>query len=175
MTVAVLALFVALGGASYAAVSLPNNSVGSKQLKPRAVTAAKIKKNAITSKKIKDRSLLARDFKAAQLPAGPTGPKGDPGTNGTNGATNVVIRFNQDTTPDNVNDTLSVSCNPGERATGGAARLTDGSAANVTFFNPGGSPIPEVQGATPTGWSVSYFNDSGQTDTFRVYAICASP
>jgi hypothetical protein len=36
--VATLALFVALGGASYAAVSLPANSVGSKQLRAGAVT-----------------------------------------------------------------------------------------------------------------------------------------
>jgi hypothetical protein len=35
---ATLALFVSLGGASYAAVSLPSNSVGSRQLRARAVT-----------------------------------------------------------------------------------------------------------------------------------------
>jgi hypothetical protein len=175
MTVALLALFVALGGASYAAVSLPKNTVGSKQLKAGAVGAADIHKNAITSKKVKDRSLLARDFKAGQLPSGSAGPKGDPGTNGTNGATSVVVRFAEETTPDNNNDSASVNCNPGERATGGAVRLISGSGANVTYFNPGGSPIPDAQGATPTGWTVSYFNNSGQTDTFRVYAICASP
>jgi hypothetical protein len=37
-----LALFVALGGASYAAVTLPRNSVGAAQLRPNAVTAAKL-------------------------------------------------------------------------------------------------------------------------------------
>lgn len=35
--VATLALFIALGGASYAAVTLPANSVGAKQLQPNAV------------------------------------------------------------------------------------------------------------------------------------------
>jgi hypothetical protein len=40
--VATLALFVALGGASYAAVSLPNNSVGTAQLRDRAVTQSKL-------------------------------------------------------------------------------------------------------------------------------------
>ncbi|HVO55388.1 MAG TPA: hypothetical protein VMT37_13335 [Solirubrobacterales bacterium] len=55
--VATLALFVALGGASYAAVSLPTNSVGAKQLRKNAVTAAKIKNGAVTGAKVKLSSL----------------------------------------------------------------------------------------------------------------------
>jgi hypothetical protein len=40
--VAYLALFVALGGTSYAAISLPRNSVGTRQIRDRAITPAKI-------------------------------------------------------------------------------------------------------------------------------------
>ena len=40
--IALLALFVALGGTSYAAFSLPAGSVGSRQLKNHAVTPAKL-------------------------------------------------------------------------------------------------------------------------------------
>jgi hypothetical protein len=40
--VAYLALFVALGGTSYAALNLPANSVGTKQLKNGSVTPAKL-------------------------------------------------------------------------------------------------------------------------------------
>ncbi len=61
-----LALFVALGGTSYAAVSLPRDSVGARQ----------IRNDAVSSAEVKDRSLRARDFKAGQLPTGPTGPQG---------------------------------------------------------------------------------------------------
>lgn len=50
--VALLALFVALGGSAYAATQLPKNSVGPKQLKKNAVTTAKIKKGAVTGAKI---------------------------------------------------------------------------------------------------------------------------
>ena len=72
-----LALAVALGGTSYAAVALPRNSVGNKQLKT----------SAVTSSKVKDRTLLGKDFKAGQLPAGPRGPVGAPGAPGPKGDT----------------------------------------------------------------------------------------
>jgi hypothetical protein len=49
---ATIAVFVALGGASYAATSLAKNSVGSKQIKNGAVTGAKIKNGAVTAAKI---------------------------------------------------------------------------------------------------------------------------
>jgi hypothetical protein len=49
---ALVALFVALGGTSYAALSIPANSVGSKQLKKNAVTTKKIKNHAVTAAKI---------------------------------------------------------------------------------------------------------------------------
>jgi len=51
--VACLALFVALGGVSYAAVKLPKNSVGTKQIKKNAVTSTKIKKKAVTGSKLR--------------------------------------------------------------------------------------------------------------------------
>ena len=55
--VATLALFLALGGGTYAAFKLPNNSVGTKQLK----------KNAVTSPKVKDGSLTAADLAGGQF------------------------------------------------------------------------------------------------------------
>lgn len=76
--IATLALFVALGGGAYAALKLPKNSVGSKQLKA----------NAVRSSKVANRSLLAKDFKLGQIPAGPQGlpgAKGDAGTPGAKG------------------------------------------------------------------------------------------
>ena len=78
--VAVVALFIALGGASYAAVKLPKNSVGTKQ----------IKKNAVNSSKVRNGSLLAADFGKDQLPAGPAGATGASGTAGLPGAAGIT-------------------------------------------------------------------------------------
>ncbi len=50
LILSMVAIFIALGGGAYAALSA--NSVGSKQLKKNAVTAKKIKKNAVTSAKL---------------------------------------------------------------------------------------------------------------------------
>jgi hypothetical protein len=93
--IALLALFVALGGTSYAAASLPKNSVGTAQLKANAVqqseikngavTRAKIRNNAINSAKVANGSLLAADFAGGQLPKGDTGPAGPAGAAGATG------------------------------------------------------------------------------------------
>lgn len=46
------ALFLSLGGVGYAAISIPNNSVGPAQLKNNAVTNSKINNGAVSYKKI---------------------------------------------------------------------------------------------------------------------------
>jgi hypothetical protein len=73
--IAMLALFVALGGTSVAAIGLSRGSVKGKF----------IAKNAITSPKVKNHSLKKSDFAAKQLPAGPRGLKGDKGDKGDAG------------------------------------------------------------------------------------------
>jgi len=81
--VATLALFIALGGASYAALRIPANSVGSAQIKTGAVTLNKIAKSARASLK------GAKGSKGAPGIAGQTGgqgPQGVPGTPGTPGS-----------------------------------------------------------------------------------------
>jgi hypothetical protein len=66
--IAYLALFVALGGTSFAATRLPANSVGTKQLKKGAVVSSKLHADAVTSASVKAGSLLASDFAIGQLP-----------------------------------------------------------------------------------------------------------
>src|SRR4051812_50132187 len=81
MIVAVVALIVAMGGTSYAAITLPRNSVGPRQ----------IRAGAVGSTELRDRSLRVRDLTrraraAPRGPQGPPGPAGPPGTAAARGA-----------------------------------------------------------------------------------------
>jgi hypothetical protein len=80
MTIACISLAIALSGASYAAVVLPRNSVGTPQLKS----------DAVVSSKVKNRSLKSVDFALGQLPAGPQGPMGMTGATGPAGLTGAT-------------------------------------------------------------------------------------
>lgn len=79
---ATVAVFIALGGSSYAAVTLTKNSVKSKHIAKGAVKRSDIGKGAVNSAKVADFSLLAKDFKSGQLPTGPQGLQGDKGEKG---------------------------------------------------------------------------------------------
>jgi hypothetical protein len=72
--VAYLALFVALGGSSYAAIRITGKNV-----KNSSLTGKDVKNSSLTSSDVKNRSLLSKDFKKGQLPRGPQGLPGAPG------------------------------------------------------------------------------------------------
>lgn len=59
MVVAVIALVVATAGTSYAALTLPKNSVGTKQLRNGAVTTAKLAANSVNSTRLANNSVTA--------------------------------------------------------------------------------------------------------------------
>jgi hypothetical protein len=61
LVISLIALFVALGGTTYAATSLPKNSVGTAQLKKNAITGAKIRNGAVTADKINAKGLTVQD------------------------------------------------------------------------------------------------------------------
>ena len=86
---ATLALFIALGGVSYAAGVLPANSVGNAQLKNDSVNSSKILNRSITSQDINNGTLTSlkgakgntgdRGLQGIQGLPGRDGAKGDPG------------------------------------------------------------------------------------------------
>lgn len=175
VVLAIVALFVALGGSSYAAVSLPKGSVGSPQ----------IKQNAVNSKKVLDGSLLAKDFKPGQLPAGPQGapgpqgPKGDTGPQGPQGqqgpagpqgAPGISGFQVVEGTPVNVDAGRSsqqtVTCPAGKKAISGGYETS--SSQNVTLNRTG----PSTTGST--SWYVRITNDSGAAKTWNAQAICVN-
>ena len=93
---ATFALFVALGGSSYAALNLPPNSVGSEQVKPGSLRASDFK----ASERSRLRGRRGRVGKTG--PDGPrgatgargaTGPRGSTGTRGPAGAPGTVRAY----------------------------------------------------------------------------------
>src|SRR3954468_16940809 len=125
--IAMLALMVALGGTAYAALKLPKNSVGSKQ----------IKTGAVGTSEVKNRSLKAGDFKKGQIPKGPKGaqgPQGLPGQQGIQGQdgptgptgnfSSVTVQFEQAAAdlPDGMETTIQVFCPAGQQGIGGGVR-----------------------------------------------------
>ncbi len=141
LVVSVIALIVALGGTSYAAVALPRNSVGSGQLKPKSVKAADLASNAVSSSKVKDGTLLAKDFKRGQAPAGATGPRGPAGATGPQGPTGATgaqgpagAKGDKGDPGDPATDAVSVG---GQRVTKIAYRAGAGAASTVVFTGAG--------------------------------------
>jgi hypothetical protein len=116
MVVACIALTVALGGTSVAAINaLPRNSVGAKQLKKNAVTNPKIKANAVTGAKVANNSITGADVNEASLGAVPSA------TSATN-ATNAASAANADKL-DNLDSTAFLGL--GDARADGTASSTD--------------------------------------------------
>jgi hypothetical protein len=193
MGVACIALLVALGGTSVAAVTaVPNNSVGTAQLKKDAVTSDKIKSGAVqsseikdgtiagndiknaaisnaklagssvTSDKVKDGTLHAVDFAAGQIPAGPAGPAGPPGIAGLERQSNASALTSG-------TKTVSVSCPSGKKVIGGGESIS-GDGANKTSVT---ESFPE---AGLGSWTVTAVETVATTATWKltVYALCAT-
>jgi hypothetical protein len=156
---ATLALFVALGGSSYAALRITGRDVKDNSLTGRDV-------RALTSRDIRDDSLLREDFRSDGLPAhqiqvrfGPTGI-GDCFT----GCAGVA-------------ETSSTArCEPGERATGGGVAAPSNFEDSVVTAS---YPQPSELGSTPTGWygtaRFTVTTDSAAIPSPQVWVVCASP
>ena len=163
---ATLALIVALGGTSYAAVVLPRNSVGSEQLKKGAVTNSKLRTNAVTSGTVRNGSLRANDFKAGQLPAGQAGPAGPAG------ATNIVSRrVPSPPVAAGAIGAVRLACNPAERAIT-AGLQSDADLLNIFSIT---ESFPITTSDVPTGWYLEARNTASSSDRFVAFLVCAKP
>ena len=108
---------------------------------------------------------------------GVQGLPGTNGTNGTNGATNVVVRTTTESVTSGGSSQMNVSCNPGERATGGGVGTSEVSSASVVegSYPTGALGGPASAGQLPVGWFSGVFNNLGITLTATHYVVCASP
>jgi hypothetical protein len=169
-----IALFVALSAGSYAAISLPANSVGSKQIKKRAVTNAKLRSNsvsapkiapnAIDGSKVKDGSLAGGDINLTTLGKVPSAAAADSapvarvkivsaqGTNrAADGSGGAPI------------DSATATCDNGLFVVGGGVQVSDVSNQLELDSYPNGN----------NSWSGHVANGDTLPHGFSVFAICA--
>jgi hypothetical protein len=162
-TLALLALFIALGGTTYAATALPKNSVGTKQLKKNAVTAVKIKNgsatntkigaNAVTGAKVKNDSLTGADILESSLGKVPSATAADSATNSTN-ATNATHATTADTatTAGNANALNGYAAN-------GLIRIAQGSNGSSVVLGAGDTTVTSVSITAPAAGFVQVIAD----------------
>ena len=194
---ATISLFLALGGSSYAALTISgsnikngtvtgsdlknesvkgadvdNGSLTGSDLKGGSVTGSDVKNESLTSSDVDDGSLVAADFKSGELPAGPAGPQGPSGT------TNVIVRREDALVANNSFEERTVSCQPGEIATGGGAGIETAlpNSSLILYDEPleddGTRPEP---GDRATKWTALAANSSGSPKTMYVHVLCAVP
>jgi hypothetical protein len=169
-----IAVFIALGGTSYAVATgsidsreLKNNAVRSKDLRNNDVRSKDLRNGTIGTRDVGDGALLSEDFAAGQLPAGPKGDKGDPGQSA---ATNVTGRTSPlascSTTGCIV--TATAVCEAGEVATGGGGLISFQDEISES------QPLGLTQ---PTGWRASATDDAGSATgaSISAFAMCARP
>ncbi len=192
LMVSFVALIVALGGTSYAAISAPNNSVGTKQLKNRAVTNAKLGPNSVGTAKIRDGAVTASKINTSGLtvPNATNATTAANATNATNsttaGTANGVAGIQIVAGPD-----MSLAGLPGPSGTGpvpsGPASIPKGfEAVNCPqgmVAISGGEANDSTQGANAvavlnqvriTGYTVGVVvqNPGASSITWHAYAVC---
>ena len=179
--VAYLALFAALGGSAYAAVTVTGTNI-----KDGTITGSDVKNRSLGTKKLSTkaiRSLTNQHGPAGprgeQGPVGPTGPKGPKGDTGAAGATNVVIRRAPLTTinPDGNSNSVA-TCNAGEVPIAGGAEVRNGDIDDMVVW--GSIPEDLDLDNVAEGWRVRVRNDDANNDNlgtiqFRAEVMCASP
>jgi Collagen triple helix repeat (20 copies) len=179
--IAMLALFLALGGTTYAASTalIGANTVASPQVVNGSLKAKDL--SAKARKALKGNRGL-RGFKGAQGARGATGPQGTTGIQGPKGnagATNVITRTATVSVPAGGVAAVIAVCNAGEVATGGGALLSGyfntGPATVVRSYPSLGNSEGNAGGAAPTSWTTRMYNPTGGALNADGYVVCASP
>lgn len=170
-------LFIALGGTSYAAIKLPANSVGSRELRNRSVKVADLSPSARPPSRARIAQAVTdvvtdpatginikvtgeKGDTGAQGPAGPAGPAGAPGV------AKVIVRdaVSGDVAPQS-EGSASAHCAAGEKVLGGGGRF-EGAGAILSMSMPLSDP--------DQGWGVVFTNAStSNAGRVHAFAVCA--
>jgi hypothetical protein len=183
--VAYLALFAALGGSAYAAVT-----VTGKNIKDGTITGSDVKNQSLGTSKLS--ATAVSSLTGQRGPAGPQGDKGEPGPVGPTGATGPKGA----TGPAGAQGTPGPAGPPGPSGISGweyrvsspGVSIPSGDAGGGRVFCPGGKKAlgggasvanahAYVTNSAPTdggtGWAVWYHNKSSGSVTVYAWVICA--
>ena len=160
LVISLVALFVALGGTSYAAISITGSNVRNGSL-----SGADIKNGSIRGTDVRNGSLTAGDLTpttvaSLQGPTGATGAAGATGATGTFGAVTTRFQDYKSGPP------VTASCLSGEVAVGGGVN-----SSQISSWVRVSAPTPA--GGTPTGWQGQAVNSSNLAAPATVSVICA--
>ncbi len=179
-----LALFVALGGTSYAVSSkqgflAPNGRIYACAA-GRTGAVRLVKKGAKCNRR--EQLVSWSQVGPAGQPGanGTPGASGAPGANGASGATNVVVRTQSAQVAAGAFYVFGAECAAGERAVGGGAGFTENGGKEVLEQSyPAHVEGPSIgflkAGETPNGWASIIRNNNATPFTGIGYAVCAKP
>ena len=156
--IAIVALFVALGGSAYAVSKAPKNSVYSSSIKNGQVKISDLARKAVKNKNVAKETLTGNRIKDGQVGSSELGDgavrAAKLGPIVERSSTIQVINGSQNAT--------TVSCNSGEKVIGGGA--------NWDFQNV--NARLQLSYMVDNGWRVGAQNASGANKQLTVYAYC---
>jgi hypothetical protein len=181
--VAYVALFAALGGSAYAAVTvtgkaIKDGTITGRDVKNRSLGADKLSTKAVGSLAGRVGPAGPRGERGEQGPVGPTGPagqkgeaglagaQGPPGPPGSSGISGWEYRVSPplSVSGNGLAASTQVDCPAGKKALGGGG----GSMSAYTKL------VTSAPSDAGTGWVVTYGNDGPSERTVYAWVICAN-
>jgi hypothetical protein len=174
-----IALFVALGGSSYAAVKLKANSVGSREIRNGSITLSDMNKSIRPSKSNKLFRAAVVDTVTdpasgvqinVQSEPGIVGPQGAQGAAGAAGPSGTAVVTTREAFGPTVGASqhtgATASCQPGEKVVGGGVDL-EGTPSDGFL---------QMSAPSGNGWQGDYVTSASAATSSRahVYALCAT-
>ena len=165
MAVAVIALIAAMGGTSYAALTITGKNV-----KDSSLTGVDVRNSSLTTSDVRNGSLQALDFKAGELPAGergpqgpqgpqgPLGPQGPKGDTGAPGISGLQVVKNESAFSSEAKDTAA-TCPAGKQVIGSGVDINGGfGEVAIDHVIPGATQVSvqafEKAGGSTLDWSI---------------------
>ena len=190
LAVATLALFVALGGTTYAATQINGSQIVNK-----SITSAKLKNQSVGTAQLRDFGVQRRDLQTGAVSVSKLSTRAVTSSKIAPGAVGSLAIANNSVTRDDIQAAArapqvvvrtsaiqgvasgalgdaQAACNPGETLIAGGAGITSAPAPGIEIL--ASRPEPQTSGAAPTRWQGLVYNGSAGTITFTAHAICAT-